>query len=507
MRSAHSARAGLLTTSAFAQTAYPAPREGTWVAKDFKFTTGETLAEVKLQYTTIGDPAAESVLLLHGTLGSAASFLNANFAGELFGPGQSLDATRYFLILPDALGNGRSAKPSDGLRTKFPRYNYDDMVAAQYRLVTEGLGIKHLRLVISNSQGGMHTWNWGVNYPRFMDALVPMASQPTEMAGRNWMMRRMLTESVRRDPAWNNGDYTTPPTLYKFANVMFGIGTSGGTQSLFRQADTRAKADKLVEDRLAALTTNDANDFLYGWDASRDFNPGAQLERIEAQLLAINSADDERNPVETEFMDAAMKRVKNGRLFLIAGSPETAGHGTTGMAKFWKGELAALLQAAPRKPAAAQGGDGAGQGPPRTAGSPALLSGFGLVVGVVVRGVRVLGLIVVVRRGDGVAAAHFAHRLVGRELQVVARIAVDHRVGRRRLDDLGRGRRHVQSVHGWLLLDLWLRDSTDGARDRCRPRGKLPQTRRQRGGPLGRPNLDAARYRGCGPGARVMAVT
>ena len=185
------------------------------------------------------------------------------------------------------------------MRTKFPRYNYDDMVAAQYRLVTEGLGIRHLRLVLGNSMGGMHTWIWGVNYPEFMDALVPMASQPTEMSGRNWMMRRMLIDAIRNDPAWNNGDYTTQPRALQTANVFFGIATSGGTHAYHKLAPTREQADKLLDERLAAPFKADANDFLYQWDASRDYNPAPGLERVQAALLAINSADDERNPPET----------------------------------------------------------------------------------------------------------------------------------------------------------------------------------------------------------------
>src|SRR5712691_10853840 len=190
---------------------YPAPQEGSWVVRDFRFHTGEVMPELRLHYTTVGAPTGEPVLILHGTGGSAANFLNASFAGELFGEGQPLDAKKYFIILPDALGAGKSGKPSDGLRAKFPLYNYADMVAAQHRLVTEGLGIKHLRLVIGNSMGGMQTWMWGSAYPDFMDALVPMAAQPTAMSSRNWMMRRMITDAVRNDPDWNNGNYTTQP--------------------------------------------------------------------------------------------------------------------------------------------------------------------------------------------------------------------------------------------------------------------------------------------------------
>src|SRR6266481_6157192 len=194
---------------------YPAPSQGEWIVRDFRFHTGEVLPELKLYYTTVGAPSGEPVLILHGSTGAGTNLLNANFAGELFGPGQPLDANRYFVILPDALGTGKSTRPSDGLRTKFPKYNYDDMVLAQYRLVTEGLGIRHLRLVIGNSMGGMQTWLWGTTYPTFMDALVPMASQPTEMSSRNWMMRRMIIDAIRNDPDWNDGNYTTQPRALK----------------------------------------------------------------------------------------------------------------------------------------------------------------------------------------------------------------------------------------------------------------------------------------------------
>jgi homoserine O-acetyltransferase/O-succinyltransferase len=328
---------------------YPAPTEGDWVARDFKFHTGEVMAELRLHYATIGDPAHEPVLILHGTTGSGSSMLTPAFAGELFGAGQPLDASKYFIVLPDALGAGKSARPSDGMRAKFPQYNYDDMVLAQYRLVTESLGIHHLRLVIGNSMGGMHTWIWGVTYPDFMDALVPMASQPTEMSSRNWMTRRMLIDAIRKDPAWDNGNYTTQPPSLRMANVFFGIATSGGTLAYQAMAPTREKADKLVDAREAAPFAADANDFLYQFDAARDYNPAPGLERIRASLLAINSADDERNPPETGLMEQALKHVKNGRLLLIPASTETRGHGTTANAAFWKQQLQDFLNTVPQR--------------------------------------------------------------------------------------------------------------------------------------------------------------
>jgi homoserine O-acetyltransferase len=328
---------------------YPAPKEGDWVARDFRFHTGEVMPELRLHYRTVGNPSGEPVLILHGTGGSGANMLTSAFAGELFGAGQPLDTSRYFVILPDAIGTGKSSKPSDGLRMKFPTYNYDDMVEAQYRLVTEGLGIRHLRLVLGNSMGGMHTWLWGEKYPDVMDALVPMASQPAPMASRNWMLRRMMIETIRGDPEWNNGDYTSQPRSLRWASVFFSIATSGGTLAYQKLAPTRERADKLLDERLAAPPPADANDFLYQWESSRDYDPLPALERIQATLLAINSADDERNPPETGITERELKRVKNGRLYLIPASEDTRGHGTTGMARFWKRELQQLLQTAPRR--------------------------------------------------------------------------------------------------------------------------------------------------------------
>lgn len=323
---------------------YPAPREANWIARDFRFHTGETMPELRLAYTTIGNPSGKPVLVLHGTAGSARSLLTPAFAGELFGAGQPLDAARYFIILPDAIGTGGSSKPSDGMRAAFPRYNYADMVAAQYRLVTEGLGIRHLRLVLGNSMGGMHAWLWGTTYPEFMDAIVPMAAQPTQMAARNWMLRRLLVESIRQDPAYANGNYREQPPSLQMSNVFFATATNGGTLALQAAAPTRAAADALVEARLGARVTADANDFVYQWDSSRDYDPSAQLDRIRARVLAINAADDERNPPETGVMQAAMQRVPNGRLLLIPASEATTGHGTTGNALLWRGALGEFLR-------------------------------------------------------------------------------------------------------------------------------------------------------------------
>jgi homoserine O-acetyltransferase len=328
---------------------YPAPKQGDWIARDFKFHTGETMPELRLHYTTVGEPSGQPVLVLHGSGGSAATMLTPAFAGELFGAGQPLDAAKYYIIIPDGIGHGKSSKPSDGMKTAFPKYDYEDMVDAQYRLVKEGLGLKHLRLVIGNSMGGMHSWIWGVKYPSYMDALVPMAAQPTEMSARNWMLRRMMLETIRNDPDYKDGNYTTQPRMMKYAINAYGIATGGGTLGYQTLAPTAAKADKMVDDRLALVIATDANDFLYQWEASHDYNPSAGLERIEATLLAINAADDERNPPETGVTDAALKRVKNGRLYLIPASSETRGHLTTGNAAFYKQQLQELLQTAPQR--------------------------------------------------------------------------------------------------------------------------------------------------------------
>ena len=322
---------------------YPTPAEGDWVVKDFRFQSGEVLPELKLHYTTVGAPTGAAVLILHGTGGDGRGFLRASFAGELFGPGQPLDARTHYLILPDAIGTGKSSKPSDGLRAGFPRYNYEDTVRAQYRLVSEHLGVKHLRIVTGNSMGGMHTWMWGVMYPDFMDVLVPMASTPAEISGRNWMLRKLLIESIRGDPEWNAGNYTKQPRSFHVARQFFGMATSGGTEALFATAPTREKADAEVMRRIAQPGNDDANDTLYQFDAARDYNPTPGLEKIRARVLVINSADDERNPAELGLTEQAMKRIKNGRYVLLPMGPDSRGHGTTGNARAWKKHLEEFL--------------------------------------------------------------------------------------------------------------------------------------------------------------------
>jgi homoserine O-acetyltransferase len=318
----------------------PPSKDGIYVVKQFRFHTGETLEDVKLAYKTLGDPKNPAVLVIHGTAGSAQSMLSAGFGAHLFGKGQALDSEKYFIILPDSLGVGKSTKPSDGLKTKFPFYNYDDLVDAQYRLVTEGLGIKHLRLVTGNSMGGMHAWVWGVRFPDMMDAIVPLASQPTAMSSRNWMMRRLMLEIIKSDPEYNNGNYTIQPKLTKLANLFYATGTNGGDLGWQSQAPTRVAADALVAKALAGPSPIDTNDFIYQWYSSFDYDPSPLLGKIKARVLAINSADDERNPLSSGLLVKSIKSIKGAKLFIIPASGETRGHGTTGsLAQLWAPEL------------------------------------------------------------------------------------------------------------------------------------------------------------------------
>jgi len=322
---------------------YPMPKEGTWTVKDYRFHNGEVLPEMKMHYMTIGEPSGAPVLVLHGSAGSGQTMLTDQFAGELFGPGQPLDAAKHFIIIPDSIGSGKSSRPSDGLRMRFPKYDYDDMVVAQYRLLTQHLGVRHLKLVIGQSMGCMHSWIWGAAFPDFTDTMVPMACQPAAMSGRNWMLRRILIETIRADPAFNNGNYSEQPPSFKFASIFFSLATSGGTQRMQASAQTRAAADKVVQARLAQRFGADANNYIYSYEAARDYDPSSHLDKIKARVLAINSADDERNPPELGILDREIKRVKNGRYYLIPASADTRGHGTTGDAKWWKHLLPELF--------------------------------------------------------------------------------------------------------------------------------------------------------------------
>ena len=329
----------------------PVPAQGDFAIRNFKFDSGEVLPELKLHYRTLGTPRRDSsgvvrnaVLVMHGTGGSGGGFMSDQFAGVLFKPGQLLDATKFFIIFPDGIGHGQSSKPSDGLHARFPRYGYNDMVTAQYRLLTEGLGVNHLRLVMGTSMGGMHTWLWGEKYPDFMEALMPLASLPDQIAGRNRMMRRMVIDPIRTDPEWNNGEYKTQPRGLTTAIYTLLFMTSSPLQ-WHKQAPTRDAADRFFDDMVRRqLGRTDANDMLYAFDASRDYDPAPKLESIRAPLMAINSADDQVNPPELGVLEREIKRVKRGQYVLIPISDRTRGHGTHSLPELWKEHLARLLQ-------------------------------------------------------------------------------------------------------------------------------------------------------------------
>lgn len=333
----------LLAASLLRAASYPAPVEADFTIRNFHFHDGETLAELKLHYTTVGNPANPAVLIMHGTGGSGRGFLGAGFAGELFGPGQPLDATKYFIVLPDGIGHGKSSKPSDGMRAHFPRYCYHDMVTADYRLLTEQLHIRHMRLIMGTSMGAMHSWLFGEIYPDFMDALMPLASAPVEIAGRNRILRRMIIDSIRDDPDWKNGDYEKPP-VRGLVSAQYGLTmmTSSPLQML-KQYPTRAQADAAFDRIKERALRTDANDMLYQFESSTDYNPQPELEKITARLIAVNSADDQVNPPELGIMEREIKRVKHGQYVLIPISDETRGHGTHSVAKLWKQYVTELL--------------------------------------------------------------------------------------------------------------------------------------------------------------------
>jgi len=330
---------------------FPAPVEGDFTIRDFRFGTGETLPELKLHYRTIGTPRRDAsgtvrnaVLILHGTGGTGAGFLSRTFGGELFGAGQLLDATKYFIILADGIGHGKSSKPSDGLRTKFPKYTYDDMVRAQHAMLTDGVKVNHLRLVMGTSMGAMHCWVWGEMYPDFADGLVPLASAPTEIAGRNRVMRQMIMDSITKDPAWKNGDYADQPRQGLTGAINLLMMMTSSPLQWHKTAPTREAADKWYEDQIASrLASTDANDMLYQYNASRAYNPAPNLEKITAAVLAINSADDVVNPPELGLMEKLMPRVKHGRYVLIPTSDQTRGHGTHSLPAVWGSHLQQFL--------------------------------------------------------------------------------------------------------------------------------------------------------------------
>ena len=334
------------------QAAAPETGEGDFVAQNFPFHSGESLAELRLHYTTLGKPARDAqgrvtnaVLILHGTGGTGRQFLQPVFAGQLFISGQLLDATRYYIILPDGIGHGNSSKPSDGLHAHFPQYDYDDMVVAQHRLLTEGLGVNHLRLVMGTSMGCMHSFVWGETYPEFMDALMPLACLPVEIAGRNRMWRKMVMDAIRNDPEWRGGDYSAEPS--QALRAALDLLMIAGSAPLYWQKayPTRDAADRELDDYFKArLVGLDANDLLYQVNASRRYDPSPQLEKIVAPVMYINSADDFINPPELGIAEREIKKVKHGRFVLLPISEETRGHGTHTRAAVWKQYLAELLE-------------------------------------------------------------------------------------------------------------------------------------------------------------------
>jgi homoserine O-acetyltransferase len=335
-----------------AQVNHTTPVEADFVVKDFKFKSGETLEKLNLHYTTLGSPTKgkdgkvnNAVLIMHGTTGSGNNFLSKQFAGNLFGSGQLLDANKYFIILTDDIGHGKSSKPSDSLKMNFPKYNYDDMVLANYKLLTEHLKVNHLRLVMGTSMGGMHTWVWAYTYPDFMDALMPLASLPVEIAGRNRIQRKMAIKLIEMDPEWKNGNYLTQPKLGMsgaISSLMFMVSSPLQWQ---KNAPTREKAEIMMDNMLNRyLSSLDANDLIYAFDSSRDYNPEPYLSKINAPLIAINSADDQVNPPELGLMESNIKKVKNGKFILIPISDKTSGHGTHSNPTIWGEYLKELLK-------------------------------------------------------------------------------------------------------------------------------------------------------------------
>ncbi len=346
----------LLPAMRVAAAAYPQPAEADFTIRDFHFASGESLPELRIHYRTLGTPRTDrhgvvrnAVLIMHGTTGSGAGLLRDEFAGELFAPGQPLDATRYFLILPDGIGHGHSSRPSDGLHARFPHYGYRDMVEAQYRLLTDGLKVNHARLIMGTSMGGMHTWLWGELHPQFMDALMPLASLPTQISGRNRAWRRLIIDAIRNDPSWQAGEYKTQPPAVRTALETLWLMSSNPVLRQ-QEAPTLAQADQVLDRSVTEqLRGADANDILYALAASQDYDPGPALERIEAPLLAVNSADDLINPPELKILEREIGRVPHGRALVIPYSERTHGHASHTYAVLWRDDLVQLLAAAPER--------------------------------------------------------------------------------------------------------------------------------------------------------------
>jgi homoserine O-acetyltransferase len=330
--------------------------QGDFVIRNFQFRSGETLPALKLHYTTLGTPRKDArgivrnaVMILHGTGGSGRSFLSPTYAGNLFGPGQLLDSSRYFIVLPDGIGHGGSSKPSDGLRAGFPKYGYDDMVVAQHRLLTEHLGVNHLRLIMGTSMGCMHAWVWGYTQPNFMDGLAPFACVPSQIAGRNRMIRTMAMDAIRDDPAWNGGNYTTQPPGLKAAQMMLYIMSSAPLVQQ-TQAPTRDQADSVIRAYLQQrMASTDANDFLYQFNASRDYDPSSHLSAITAPALFINSADDQVNPPELGLAESFARRMSKTTFILLPITADTRGHGTHSLPTVWGKLLGAFLATLPER--------------------------------------------------------------------------------------------------------------------------------------------------------------
>jgi len=345
----------LLPATAALAAGYPAPAEGDFVIRDFHFASGESLPQLRIHYRTIGERRTDAhgavrnaVLIMHGTGGNGGNLVRDEFAGELFGPGQPLDAARFFLVLPDGIGHGKSSKPSDGLHGHFPHYAYNDMVQAQYLLLTQGLKVNHARLVMGTSMGGMHTWLWGEQHPQFMDALMPLASLPTQISGRNRVWRKTIIDAITHDPDWNGGDYQTePPSLRTALQMIWLVGSNPVLR--YREAPTLAKADEVIDAAVArGMKSEDANDILYAVAASRDYDPGPGLENIQAPLTAVNSADDLINPPELGILEREIKRVPHGRAIVIPFSESTRGHGSHTYALLWRQYLEELLKSPER---------------------------------------------------------------------------------------------------------------------------------------------------------------
>ena len=360
----------LIATPGTTQTATPAskftPQEGEYVLKDFHFNSGETLPELRMHYLTLGKPVLDAnrrvtnaVLLLHGTGGSGRQFLAPQFADVLFGPGQLLDENRYYIIMVDNIGHGKSSKPSDGMRAHFPQYDYDDMVHAQYDLLTQGLMVNHLRLILGTSMGCMHSWVWGETYPDFMDALMPLACLPVELAGRNRLWRKMVIEGTKQDPDWRNGDYTTEPRAAVQIDADFLMIAGSAPMLMQKNLPTREQTDKYLDENFKRITaTLDVNDFLYAVSASRNYGPSTKLGTITAPVMFVNSADDFINPPELGIAQREIQKVKQGKFVLIPTSDQTHGHGTHTWAVFWQRYLQELLQeSAPKTSQGAQHSD------------------------------------------------------------------------------------------------------------------------------------------------------